>query len=46
MRDWGHVVGCGGMWQAIGLCGRASAMSQGLWACGRGGGDEGMWQGE
>ena len=37
---WGHVVGCGGMWQGVGACGRGSGRVWGHVAgCGV------MWQG-
>ena len=54
-RVWGHVVGCGSMWQecwqGVGSCGRGGGKSQGLGAYGRGegwghvAGAGDMWQG-
>ena len=40
---WGHVAGCGGMWQGVGACGRVwghVAGCRGMWQ-----GVGGMWQG-
>ena len=41
---WGHVAGCGSMWQGVRSCGRGGGMSQGIGAFGRGWGGD-MWQG-
>ena len=40
MVGWGHVVGCGGMWQGVGVCGTGSGR---VW--GHVTGCAGMWQG-
>ena len=51
MAGWGHVVGCGGMWQGVGACcrgsGRVSGHVAGVDVCGRGSAyiDGDVWQG-
>ena len=46
MAGVGHVVGCGGMWQGVGACGRGGGRvwrhMAGMGVCGRG---SGLWHG-
>ena len=43
-QGWGHVVGCKGMWQGVGACGRGGGRVcghvAGVWTCGR---RSGIW---
>ena len=43
-QGWGHVAGCGGMWQGVGACGMGGGRVWGqvteIWVCGRG---SGLW---
>ena len=45
-QGWRHVVGCGGMWQGVGACGRGGGRvwghMAGVGVCGRG---SGLWHG-
>ena len=45
-QEWGHVVGCGGMWQGVGACGRGGGRGSGhvagVGVCVRG---SGLWYG-
>ena len=46
MVGWGHVAGCGGMWQGVRECGRGGGREweheAGVGVCGRG---SGLWHG-